>query len=94
MKGGAITTKREKRDAIDKTYSKIELRDVLLTNDDKTMKRTEIRNLTKVIPVYPYIINIFLHFNLYNFIIEFGFQVKFVIIFNFYFKIKFTVNKY
>jgi hypothetical protein len=47
MKGGAITTKREKRDAIDKTYSKIELREVLLTNDDKTMKRTEIRNLTK-----------------------------------------------
>ena len=47
MKGGAITTKREKRDAIDKTYNKIELRDVLLTNDDKTMKRTEIRNLTK-----------------------------------------------
>ena len=33
MKGGAITTKREKRDAIDKTYSKIELREVLLAND-------------------------------------------------------------
>ena len=47
MKGGAITTKREKRDAIDKTYNKIELREVLLTHDDKTMKRTEIRNLTK-----------------------------------------------
>ena len=47
MKGGAITTKREKRDAIDKTYSKIELREVLLANDDKTMKRTEIRTLPK-----------------------------------------------
>jgi hypothetical protein len=47
MKGGAITTKREKRDAINKTYNKIELREVLLANDDKTMKRTEIRNLTK-----------------------------------------------
>lgn len=47
MKGGTITTKREKRDAIDKTYSKIELRDVLLANDDKTMKRTEIRTLPK-----------------------------------------------
>ena len=47
MKGGAITTKREKRDAIDKTYNKIELREVLLANDDKTMKRTEIRTLSK-----------------------------------------------